>query len=308
MNYNENSQISDIVLQNYNQVLLLEHFSIPLLVQGKTVGEVCRDNGINPGLYLYFADLFNGYEPTDKYPADRSDGDAIIRFLRNSHNFYTAEKIPKISSYVERICEGSSTSGTKLVAEFAKDYVEELHEHFDYEDKTVFPYVEALCSGKEYKGNYSIKKYKSLHNNVDSKLNDLKELLVKYLYFDDRDHLRRKFLCCLFEMEHDLKIHSHIEDSILIPLVEKLEKEANGETPDAKPGISCFTQREIDVIKCLVMGKSNKEVADALNISVHTVVSHRKNIFDKLGIKSVAGLTIYAILNGIVTIESLEYK
>ncbi len=65
-----------------------------------------------------------------------------------------------------------------------------------------------------------------------------------------------------------------------------------------------LTSREIDILRQITLGLSNKEIADKLNISVHTVVSHRKNIICKTGIKSQAGLTIYAISNKIISLEN----
>ena len=62
----------------------------------------------------------------------------------------------------------------------------------------------------------------------------------------------------------------------------------------------------MDVLIHLVHGLSNKEIADKLNISIHTVVSHRKNIIQKTGIKSQAGLTIYAISKKIISIDSFS--
>lgn len=75
-----------------------------------------------------------------------------------------------------------------------------------------------------------------------------------------------------------------------------------------QPGIreTQLSERELDVLKQLVQGLSNKEISDKLFISVHTVISHRKNIVHKLNIKSVAGLTVYAILNGIASAEDLQ--
>lgn len=61
-----------------------------------------------------------------------------------------------------------------------------------------------------------------------------------------------------------------------------------------------LSDREIEVLALLVKGLSNKEIADKLNISIHTVISHRKNITEKTGIKSLSGLTIYAITRKIV--------
>ena len=62
-----------------------------------------------------------------------------------------------------------------------------------------------------------------------------------------------------------------------------------------------LTQRETMVLQLVVEGLINKEIADRLNISINTVLTHRKNISAKLGIKSVSGLSVYAIMNGIVS-------
>lgn len=65
-----------------------------------------------------------------------------------------------------------------------------------------------------------------------------------------------------------------------------------------------LTEREIEVLSQLVKGLSNKEIADKLNISIHTVISHRKNITEKTGIKSLSGLTIYAITKKIIPLDN----
>lgn len=61
-----------------------------------------------------------------------------------------------------------------------------------------------------------------------------------------------------------------------------------------------LSDREKEVLICLSKGLKNNEIADTLNISVHTVITHRKNIVRKTGIKSVAALTVYAILNNLI--------
>lgn len=95
----------------------------------------------------------------------------------------------------------------------------------------------------------------------------------------------------------------HITDvpSNIIELINK-----SGETNSAhatNPEQEQLSEREIEVLKHIVAGMSNKEIAEKLFISIHTVVSHRKNISQKTGIKSQAGLTIYAISNKIIQIE-----
>ncbi len=73
-----------------------------------------------------------------------------------------------------------------------------------------------------------------------------------------------------------------------------------------KSNNSGLTDREVDVVKLVAFGKTNKEIADELYISIHTVISHRKNITEKLGIKSISGLTVYAILNNLIDAKTID--
>lgn len=73
---------------------------------------------------------------------------------------------------------------------------------------------------------------------------------------------------------------------------------------ELKSGI--LSDRETDVLRLLVTGHSSKEIADRLNISINTVISHRKNISQKTGIKSLAGLTIFAVSRKVISMSSLQ--
>ena len=87
-------------------------------------------------------------------------------------------------------------------------------------------------------------------------------------------------------------------------IIETLAQVSPGEAPQGKSNYE-LTKRETAVLVQLAQGKTNKEIADALNVSVHTVISHRKNITHKTGIKSVAGLTVYAMLNNLIDESAL---
>lgn len=86
---------------------------------------------------------------------------------------------------------------------------------------------------------------------------------------------------------------------LLTPYFESKEKSGNKVS-------SGLTDREIDVVRLVAFGKTNKEIADDLHISIHTVISHRKNITEKLGIKSISGLTVYAILNNLIDANNID--
>jgi DNA-binding CsgD family transcriptional regulator len=67
-----------------------------------------------------------------------------------------------------------------------------------------------------------------------------------------------------------------------------------------------LSAREKEILVCVAKGMLNKEIADRFNLSVYTVITHRKNITRKTGIKTVAGLTVYALLNNLIDINSVE--
>ncbi len=83
----------------------------------------------------------------------------------------------------------------------------------------------------------------------------------------------------------------------------KLSKWLETNSDDASQNKDSLTERETDVLKLLALGKSNKEIGDKLNISTNTVITHRKNISQKTGIKSVSGLTIYAVVQNLVSLD-----
>ena len=102
--------------------------------------------------------------------------------------------------------------------------------------------------------------------------------------------------------DHDMAGHSwqyvnsNADENTIIEslasIIKKLKRVNSGQD-----GLSA---REIDVLKLVATGLTNKEIADRLNISINTVLSHRKNISSKLGIKSVSGLSVYAMMNGYI--------
>jgi len=91
-------------------------------------------------------------------------------------------------------------------------------------------------------------------------------------------------------------------------IIEQLQQlfASEGNNNNSVEGNKDLSTREIDVLQLIVKGSTNKEVADKLNISLNTVLTHRKNITTKLGIKTVSGLTFYAIMNGIISGDEIE--
>ena len=87
-------------------------------------------------------------------------------------------------------------------------------------------------------------------------------------------------------------------------IMSKMEEFAQSETAKNADDVE-LSKRETDVLVAVAKGMMNKEIADQMNISIHTVISHRKNITRKTGIKSVSGLTVYALLNNLIDEKDL---
>ncbi|HIW52324.1 MAG TPA: LuxR C-terminal-related transcriptional regulator [Candidatus Alistipes excrementipullorum] len=89
-------------------------------------------------------------------------------------------------------------------------------------------------------------------------------------------------------------------------IVGRLRRLTETESEHLSDGGYELTDREREILISVARGRTNKEIADEHNISIHTVISHRKNITRKTGIKSVAGLTVYALLNNMIDQNDME--
>ena len=87
-------------------------------------------------------------------------------------------------------------------------------------------------------------------------------------------------------------------------IISKMNEFSQNETTKSTDDVE-LSKRETDVLVAVAKGMMNKEIADQMNISIHTVISHRKNITRKTGIKSVSGLTVYALLNNLIDEKDL---
>jgi len=131
-----------------------------------------------------------------------------------------------------------------------------------------------------------------LFKNLKSNNPDLKWFGLVYNIFD-------KDILAMF----DEIIHmDDSKDSILRKIKKHHNKSGSNISTDK---IGELTDRETAVLKEIVRGRSNKEIGNVLNISIHTVMSHRKNIIQKTNIKSQAGLTVFALTNNIISIDNI---
>lgn len=101
-------------------------------------------------------------------------------------------------------------------------------------------------------------------------------------------------------------IHLKEDKEEIIAKIQDLLEQSGQENRD--PHAVELSPRETTIVRLVSLGMTNRQIADKLFLSTHTVMTHRKNISSKLGIKSVSGLTVYAIVNNIITIEEVTSK
>lgn len=147
------------------------------------------------------------------------------------------------------------------------------------------------------------------HEAMDGKLQELKKVIIKYYHAGDHTEQLNQVLFDIFTCEADLRSHFEVESALFLPAVQRLEREVKQQLaaePLSDTDTEVLSEREREVVQHVVRGLTNKEIASALFISLNTVLTHRKNISRKLNIHSAAGLTIYAIANGIVKLEEVK--
>ncbi len=220
-----NHNMSNVISQNPRILIVLENFNIDLGFEEKTVDRVCQDYNINTQLFLAIANLNCNHEQIKLYDIHIAlqDLEYILSYLKNSHVYFLNEKIPALKKLIDgKLQMNPDERYTRLIKKFFDDYSREVFEHMNYEDRIVFPYVNKLLA-KQNDSTYAMKEFKKHHSDIEIKLTDLKNLLVKYVPPEYDSVIRRKILYMLFELEHDINIHDHIENNLLVPIVEKLE-------------------------------------------------------------------------------------
>jgi regulator of cell morphogenesis and NO signaling len=313
--YEADDKMISLIRDNYDLLQMLGSFGISLGFGDKTVQETCVDNHVDTYTFLAVVNFtING---CGEFEADEQISvQTLMHYLEASHAYFLDFQLPFIRRELkESLNEDDSLA--RLIMRFYDEYAHEIRRHMMYEQKTLFPYVNTLLEG--HPGNdYNVQTFSKHHGAADKKLRELKLLIIKYLPQDGQHNNQlTATLHDIYDNEAWLKQHAQVEDQIFVPAIRRLEqiakkndatknindmvvKSGTGQIPDA------LSDREKDVIVALVQGMSNKEIADHLCISVNTVITHRRNISRKLQIHSPAGLTIYAIVNGLVEISSVK--
>ena len=255
-----------------------------------TVGEVCDSAGIDAGTFLIICKVYSddSYRPSTEEFKDADNG-VIVTYLSRSHDYYINVALKDLAADIGRMMFPCEEAHQKVIWKFFTDFKEELLKHFEYEEKNVFPYV----TGPGEK--VPIGSYEEDHSGTEETLEDLKNLVMTHLPASADQQEAFKVLSGITSLQSDIRKHILLEETAL-----------EGRSGNEAEEDDTLSPREKEILVCVAKGMLNKEIADANNISIHTVITHRKNITRKTGIKTVAGLTVYALLNNLIDINTIE--
>lgn len=299
----------DIISREPALLQVLTRFGVTLGVGEKTVAEVCALHDVDVPTFLALINFSNDQDLVSNHFVDKISVPALITYLKRAHNYFLDFQLPGIRRKLLEAIDCSRTDDVAyMILRFYDDYMGEVRRHMQHENKKIFTYVEALLQGKKQVG-FSISQFAKSHTSIDHKLQELKNIIIKY--YTPTGHYDRLngVLFDIFNCEADLHTHCQVEDKLFVPAVILLEERTNsdGASESVSQG-DALSEREKEIVSCVVRGLTNKEIANTLFISVNTVITHRKNISRKLNIHSVSGLTIYAIVNSIVNLEDVKMQ
>ena len=299
MIYRDIDKMSDLLSQDKRAMQIVGRFGIPMGVGEKTIHAVCQEHGIHTPTFLAIVNKGLAGERLSRTTGERYDEidlPTLQMYLKNAHAYFLDFLLPRLRRQLIEAINPADTNNQipMLILRYYDEYVQEIRTHIQHENE----------------GRLEVHATDDRH--ITQKLHELVNLIIKYYpahsSYPFANELMTNVLLGIYQTEEELQTHCAIEDDILRPAIaqqgerKKLKGERNAAHKDNS--IEELSEREKEVLTLVVQGLINKEIADKLHLSLHTVLSHRKNIAKKLNIHSTAGLTIYAIVNHLVRVES----
>lgn len=229
----KDDKMAGVIHSNYHSLPVIQRFGIGFGFGDKTVGEVCKLHKID---VEFFLEIINAFLDKDYFPQRKLQSFAVmltVDYLKKTHEEYLTEKLPRIQKLIDELIISSGPDEPKfsLLRKFFREYEEEFKAHIRREDEVVFPYAlsveKAYLEGTPQKlpRDYSMENFIGEHSNIEEKLTDLKNIIIKYLPPTASRNLCNTILGELFDLEKDLIDHSRIEEKIIAPKVIEMEKQ-----------------------------------------------------------------------------------
>ncbi len=272
-------KMADLIATNYDLILMLPRFGIPLGFGDKSVKEVCRENSVDLNFFLTICNIytFDDFQPDDD-DISKIENSMVVEHLQASHRYYIEERLPHLQNHLDHIATSAGEQSAMVLRRYFADYCREVRDHVRREERNLKNMLDRMRSG-DTSDKAALESFQKGHDNIKVKLGDLTQIIYKYIPGERLNEEMVELVFDIMQLSRDLEKHAEIEELLLMP-----------------PEDYQLSDREQEVLELVAQGLSSKEISDRLNIAVNTVNTHRKSITRKTGIKSVAGLAVYAML------------
>jgi regulator of cell morphogenesis and NO signaling len=227
--FSKDMKVAELIDADYVLLSVLLRFDMQLPFGDISIEEMCERYNVSAELFLMLCQVYcdADYSP-DIEQLIVADLRSLLVYLRASHRLYLDELLPSIGEGVEQVLECCSSREKAIVRKFYEDYLGEVRAHLEYEENSMFPYIEKLiqsvvCSAE------GIGDAMEQHVDICEKIDDVKSILIKYLPETCTTKQRYELLCDVFRMREDLVRHTLVEIKILAPLAVAVERRLRNE-------------------------------------------------------------------------------
>lgn len=318
--------MSDLIHDDYRLLQVISRFGVSLGFGDQSVDAACKASGVDTMTFLTVVNFIQseGRLSVSELAKQVSVAE-LMRYLRRSHTYFVDFRLPAIRrKLIEAINCSAKNQLAFLILKFYDEYAAAVQRHMDYENEHIHSYVQQLLDGHLPQRGSTYRalaaKHHDNHSSISDSSHELKSIIIKYYPSDSDTQRLADTLMDIYIMEEDLFSHCHLEDTLFAEAVHLLELEVSARAEDGSqtmderpkdkaanvPNSDELSEREKEVVRMVVRGLSNKEIAEKMFISANTVMTHRRNIARKTQIHSPAGLTIYAIVNGLINLEEVK--
>ena len=222
--FSSDSRLSDLITAHPSLLSLLTRLGISLGFGDRSIADVCQSSGVDTGFFLLICNVytFNNFVPRTAAILG-TDMTGLVPYLERSHRYYVDKRLPHIECHLDAIAHKLGGRIGQVFISFFNEYKQEVEAHFAHEERDVFPHIRALMAG-EQDTTYSIGEFLHTHSDIEGKLDDLLNIVFKYLPPQVDDDNVLDVVYDILRLSEDLKKHTFIEEKIMVPLVQHLEK------------------------------------------------------------------------------------
>ena len=220
--YKATDKMAEIISSDSSLLQVMTRFGMSLGFGDDDIMQVCKKQAVDYETFLTVIN-FVSQKHTHMEESARVSVGALLGYLKQSHKYFLEFALPGIREKLSAAIAGDNDDLSGLVLKFYDDYIAEVRRHMEYEEQEVFPFVERLLEGKGVDME-KISTFSEYHDPVDEKLNELKNIIIKYYPSKGCNNLLNGVLFDIFSCEQELKSHCKIEDYLFVPAVRNLIK------------------------------------------------------------------------------------